>query len=62
MQTVTLAGLIRIDLPEKTLLLCDGSYVKWGSDTFRAADDDFGSIGSVTVPEEGVGDELPAMQ
>lgn len=62
MQTATMAGLIRIDLPEKTLLLCDGAFVIWGSDIYRSTDDDFGAIGSVETPEEGVGDELPAMR
>ncbi|HMO74095.1 MAG TPA: hypothetical protein PKD48_01995 [Sphingopyxis sp.] len=62
MQIATLAGLIKIELPEATLRLCDGAFVKWDEETFVASDADFGTIGAMEAVEEGVGDELPALR
>lgn len=62
MDSVTLAGLVKIELPGKTLLLCDGAFVKWGADTFFSSDDDFGIIGGVEPLSEGVGDSAPALR
>jgi hypothetical protein len=39
--------------------LCDGAFVKWGSDTFECVDEDFGAIGSAEAFEEKTGDEAP---
>lgn len=61
MQIVTLAGLVKIELPDATLRLCEGAFVKWDSETFDAEDEDFGTIGDMEAIEEGVGDELPAL-
>lgn len=57
-----LSGLIQVDLPEQTIKLCDGSFVKWGAEMFDAEDPDFGTIGSMETIEEGVGDEIPALR
>lgn len=62
MDSVTLAGLVKIELPGKTLLLCDGAFVKWGADTFFSADADFGSVGDIEPLSEGVGDSAPALR
>lgn len=62
MDIVTLAGLVKIELPDADLLFCDGAFVKWDAETFNASDPDFGSIGSMEAFEEGVGDEIPAMR
>lgn len=62
MDIVTLAGLVEIELPDATLRLCDGAFVKWGADTFAASDPDFGTIGSIEPVDEGVGDEIPALR
>jgi hypothetical protein len=59
---VTLAGLVKIELPAKTLLLCDGAFVKWSADTFFSDDDEFGIIGAIEPLSEGVGDSAPALR
>jgi hypothetical protein len=60
--TVTLSGLVQIELPDATLRFCDGAFVKWGSDLFESDDPDFGVIGSMEAVEEGTGDEIPALR
>lgn len=62
MDIVTLAGLVRIDLPEAELRLCDGAFVIWGADKYESAHPDFGTIGSMEPIEEGTGDEIPALR
>lgn len=62
MDIVTLSGLIKIELPEATLLICDGAFVKWASDTFFSSDANFGSIGAIEPLSEGVGDSAPALR
>lgn len=56
---VTLAWLIRIDLPGETLRLCDGGLVTWGGDSYRARHPSFGVPGAVDFPDEESGDEGP---
>lgn len=60
--SVTLAGLIQIDLPDATLRFCDGAFVKWDAYLFEADDPDFGVIGGMESVEEGTGDEIPALR
>jgi len=60
--SITLSGLIKIELPEATLLLCDGGFVIWGGDTFFNTDPVFGSIGAIEPLSEGVGDSAPALR
>lgn len=63
MQTVTLSGLVQIDLRGgDTLRLCDGGIVTWGANTFTAKDATFGGIGGLEPLSEGVGDEVPALR
>lgn len=62
MLIVTLSGLVQIDLPETTIRLCDGAFVRWGGDTFDCVDPAFGSLGAIAGVDEGVGDELPALR
>lgn len=62
MDRVTLAGLVRVTLPDTTIRLCDGAFVIWGEEIFDAEDTTFGTIGNVEPIEEGVGDELPALR
>jgi hypothetical protein len=62
MDIVTLAGLLKIELRGgATIRLCDGGFVKWGAETYSAADDTFGTIGAMGTISEGVGDEIPAI-
>lgn len=55
---IWLAGLIEIDLPSKTVRLCDGAWVDWpGRGRFDSFDEDFGAIASVSAVTESIGDE-----
>jgi hypothetical protein len=56
---LTLAGLCRIDLPDRTLRLCDGGQVIWGAETYRNKDAVFGTIGAIESFDEDAGDEAP---
>lgn len=60
MDRVGIIGLLKIQLPEHTVRLCDGGFIVWNSETFKSADPLFGSIGSVDGLSEGRGDEIPA--
>lgn len=57
---ITLAGLCEIQLPGRTIRLCDGAFVVWGSDIYLAEDEDFGTIDSVDAIAEAVSDEAPS--
>lgn len=57
-----LGGLIKIELPDATIRLCDGGFVYFDGEKYTSADEDFGSIGSVETFEEAIGDEAPAGQ
>lgn len=57
---ITIAGLVEIVLPTKTVRLCDGGFVDWPArGLFTSKDDDFGTIDSVDAVTESVGDEAP---
>ena len=59
----TLAGLCEIELPSRTIRLCDGGLVNWvGRGLFQAEDSEFGTIGDVQAISENVGDEAPMGQ
>lgn len=58
---VTLAGLVQIDLPARTLRFADGGMVKWGSDVFDVSDDVFGALAGMSVQREGLGDLAPGL-
>jgi hypothetical protein len=59
-QITTIVGLVEIELPSRTLRLCDGGFVYKGGDKFTSADEEFGAIESVDTLSEGMGDEAPA--
>jgi len=61
MTTVSLTGLLQIDLPEATLRYCDGGFFEFNGGTFRAKDPVFGTVGAVQSLSEGVGDSVPAL-
>lgn len=55
---ITVAGLLEIELPTKTVRLCDGAWVDWPSvGRFETIDSDFGTIDSVDAVTESIGDE-----
>lgn len=63
MDRVLLVGLMKMELRDtRTIRLCDGGFVVFDSETYRAADDTFGTIGRMDEFEEGVGDEVPAFR
>lgn len=55
-----LAGLVKIELPDDTIRLCDGGFIYFSAEKYVSADPDFGVIESVQALEENVGDEAPA--
>lgn len=57
---LTLAGLCQIDLPGRTIRLCDGAFVNWGGNLFDSSDVDFGTIAAVDQVSEAVSDEAPS--
>ncbi|MBM3927310.1 MAG: hypothetical protein FJ335_02470 [Sphingomonadales bacterium] len=59
MERVALAGLLRIDLPTRSILLCDGGFLPVGDDVFQSVDPVFGTVAGFEALTEGVGDELP---
>ncbi|USA39617.1 hypothetical protein NCF86_00185 [Pelagerythrobacter marinus] len=61
MSTVSLTGLLQIDLPEVTLRYCDGGFFQFGGEAFRSKDPVFGTIGAVQPLREGAGDLVPAL-
>ncbi|MCW1985331.1 UNVERIFIED_ORG: hypothetical protein M2348_001063 [Sphingomonas sp. R1F5B] len=61
MITVALAGLVQIDLPDRTVRLSDGGVVRWGSEIYAARDSVYGVISEVEELTEGVGDEVPSL-
>lgn len=62
MKRIGLTGLLKIELPDHTILLCDGGFIAWPDqgETYRSADPLFGAIGAVGQLTEGVAEEVPA--
>lgn len=58
---IGLTGLMQIDLPERTLRLCDGGFFEFEGEIFRSKDDMFGTIANFEAMAEGVGDTIPAL-
>lgn len=57
-----LVGLMVISLPSRTLRLCDGGFFTWAGNTYLSEDPLFGAVQSIDTLNEGVGDEIPALQ
>lgn len=60
MERVLLTGLMKLELPVRSICICDGGFVRWNGDTYRADDEDFGIIAGFQALTEGTGDEAPA--
>ena len=54
-----LAGLVEMQLPSRTVRICDGGFVQWGANLYTSSDSAFGTIESVEAISEGLGDEAP---
>jgi hypothetical protein len=61
-ETITIAGLAKITLPGRTLLLCDGGMVRWGGETYFSEDVEFGTIGAFGLQPDGLGGLAPGGQ
>ena len=62
MQSILLCGLLKLELRDgRVILLCDGGFVRWGSDVYRSKDAVFGVLGSMESFDEGVMDEVPSL-
>lgn len=60
MERVTLVGLMKLELPGRAVLLCDGGFVTFGGETYQSVDNTFGTVAGFEALTEGTGDELPA--
>lgn len=58
-KVLTIVGLLKIELPGRTVRLCDGAFCDFAGERYTARDDVFGAIGSIEPIGEGVGDEAP---
>lgn len=56
---ITLAGLAKIELPARTLYLCDGGMVQWGSETYHGDDSEFGVIAAIDGLRDATSDQAP---
>lgn len=55
-----LAGLIEIELPVRTIRLCDGGFVDWPArGMFTSEDEDFGTVDTVEPVGEAISDQAP---
>ena len=61
MNQIALTGLMKVELPSRTLRLCDGAFFIYEGETYEEEDSVFGTIGSFEPVEEGVGDFVPAI-
>ena len=56
-----LTGLLKIELPDSTVLLSDGGVTVYNGDTYTATDPVVGSLASIDMISEGIGQEIPAL-
>lgn len=61
MERIALTGLIKIEFPTHTLRLCDGGFKDFDGERYFAKDAVFGVITSAEGVDEGVGNEVPAL-
>jgi len=57
---ICLAGLLKLELPGHTVLLCDGGTLLFEGDTYLSEDSVFGTIAAIEAVTEGIGDQAPA--
>lgn len=59
-ERIMLAGLMLLELPGRTIRLCDGGVVPVDGETYVGSDPDFGTLAGFEALTEGVGDEAPS--
>lgn len=57
-----ITGLLKIELPDHTVLLSDGGVTEYDGDTYIAEDSLLGSLASIDTISEGIGQEIPALE
>lgn len=60
MQRITIAGLLKLELPATTVRLIDGGTLDVAGETYLARDPFIGVLSGFEALNEGVGDEAPA--
>jgi hypothetical protein len=61
MSRIALTGLVKIELPGRTLRFSDGGFFVYEGETYRSKDAVFGTIGKMQTMAESVGDTVPAV-
>lgn len=61
MSRIAMTGLVKIELPDRTLRFCDGGFFVYEGETYRSKDSLFGTIGRLQSMTESVGDTVPAI-
>jgi hypothetical protein len=61
MTRIGLTGLLKIELPDRTLRFCDGGFIEYEGEMYRGEDEIFGTIGQLRTMAESVGDIVPAL-
>jgi hypothetical protein len=62
MQQLGLVALVKIELPDGDVRLCEGGAFTYASESYRDVDPLWGAIGEVSSMGEGIGNEVPALQ
>jgi hypothetical protein len=60
MERVRLIAILKVELPGRSILLCDGGFVDHDGERYLSSDVDFGTVAGFEALEEGAGDSLPA--
>lgn len=58
-RVLSLVALMKIELPDREIRLCDGGFVYWAEEKYESVDETFGAIASAETFEEKTGDEAP---
>jgi len=58
---VGITGLLKIELPDHTVLLTDGGTTVFDGETYSSYDEVVGSLAALDTIAEGIGDEIPAL-
>lgn len=59
--SIALTGLLKIELPNYTIRLCDGGFSIYEGETYTSEDPLFGTLAAMQPLVEGFGDSIPAL-